>query len=145
LDSVTGNLTGTGVWLPRLVLVTRPTRNSFVGAEVLAAPVLTVTPVNLTEACAVTETGLVMLVPTAAGAKVTAFPTAAAFRAGKLNPSTWPSLVPTYIHPLLLAGVQNLTAAPTFADQIGVSWHGAADVQGDGALALETSLPSAYA
>jgi hypothetical protein len=145
LDSVTGNLTRTGVWLPRLVLVTRPTRNSFVGTAVFAAPVLTVTPVNLTEARAVTETRLVMLVLILVGANVAAFPTAAALGAGRLNPSTWSSAVPTYIHPLLVAGVQNLTAAPTFADQIGASWHGAADVHRDGVLPLETSEPSAYA
>src|SRR5215831_9258895 len=123
LDSVTGNLTGIRVWLPRLVSVTRPTLNSLAGTWASAAPVVTATPVNLTDAWAVTETRLVMLVRTPVGAKATALPTAADLGAGELNPSTWSSPVPTYTHPLLVAGVQNLTAVPTFADQIGLSWH----------------------
>ena len=65
------------------------------GAGVSEAPVVTVTPVNVTGPWAVTETRLVMLVLTPVGAKVAVSPTAAAFRAGKLNPSTWSSRVPT--------------------------------------------------
>jgi hypothetical protein len=141
-DNVTGNVTGIGA-RPGLVSVIRPSRNSLAGTGVSEAPVVTVTPVNLTEPWAVTETRFVMLAPTSARAKVTARPTAAAFGAGTLNPSRWPSPVPTYTHPWLVAGVQNLTALPTFADQIGVSSHGAADVQGDGVPALEISCPRA--
>src|SRR5215472_2167473 len=142
-DSVTGNVTGTGVRRPRLVSVTRPTLNSLAGTGVPEAPVVTATPVNLTRVWAVTETRLVMLVRTPVGANATALPTAAALGAGALNPSTWSSPVPTYTHPLSVAGVQNLTALPTLADQIGLSWHGAAEVQGEGTPPLETSGPRA--
>jgi len=93
-DSVTGNVTATGVWLLRPVSVTWPTLNSLVGTGLSEAPVVTVTPVNVTEPWAVTETCLVTRVLTLVGAKATASPTAAAFGAGKPNPSTWSSLVP---------------------------------------------------
>src|SRR5215469_6571447 len=142
-DSMTGNVTGTGVRRPSLVSVTRPTLNSLAGTGMSAALVVTATPVNLTGAWTVTETRLVMLVRTPVGGKATALPTAAALGAGALNPSTWSSPVPTYTHPLLVAGVQNLTAVPMFADQIGLSWHGAAEVQGEGTPPVDTSVPRA--
>src|SRR3984893_14623987 len=95
LDSVTGKVTGTGVWLPCPVSVTWPTPNSLAGAGVSEALVVTVTPVNVTAPWAVTETCLMMLVLAWVGAKVTASPAAAPLGAGKLSPSTWSSLVPT--------------------------------------------------
>src|SRR5215831_2880801 len=93
-DNVTGKVTGTGAWRPGSVSVTWPTRNSRAGAGVSEAPVVTVTPMTVTEPRAVTETCRAVLVPTLVGAKETASPAAAAFGAGRLNPSTRPSKVP---------------------------------------------------
>ena len=61
LDRVTGNVTGTGVLLPCLSSLTWPTVNWLAGAVALEAPVLAVTPVNVTVFVAVTETGLLVL------------------------------------------------------------------------------------
>ena len=92
LESVTGNVTGTGVLPPVTDSVTWPTVNGSV-----EVPELADTPDTVTFVAAVTETSLVAVVltgicPNVAGAGL---PSGAAAAVLTPNPSMCPSLVPT--------------------------------------------------
>src|SRR5690242_287675 len=88
---VTGNVTGTGVLLPFLSSLTWPTVNWLAGAVALEAPVVAVTPVNVTVFVAVMETGVLVVELTGVWAKVAVAAWAGAAAPGAANASRCPS------------------------------------------------------